>query len=89
LFYKDSLKHGTHPDKLSPVIEGLSTVCFVRAPGVESNRGLSFVNEGEAEAIVEIVKALVDKGVQPSEIGIIALCKYFLVEMARRMIMEF
>jgi superfamily I DNA and/or RNA helicase len=37
--------------------------------------GLSLVNRGEAEAIVEIVKTLVDKGVEASDIGIIALCE--------------
>ena len=65
-------------DRLSPMISGLSTLCFVHGQGFESSQRQSFVNKAEATGIVELVATLIDQGVPGHDIGVIALCDLFI-----------
>ncbi|KAI8908256.1 AAA domain-containing protein [Powellomyces hirtus] len=76
LFYKGQLKHGKTAADLPPLFDTFPTLCFVDvANGSETQRkGGTFVNN-DAQLVIRVARKLIDRGMLPSEIGIICLYK--------------
>ena len=74
LFYDRKLRDGVTAADRAPVLSTLPPLCWCDSQGTresKDNTG-SFFNDGEVGATAAIVKALLDAGVSPSQIGVIS-----------------
>ncbi|ELR18662.1 uncharacterized protein ACA1_393280 [Acanthamoeba castellanii str. Neff] len=76
LFYEGKLLDGVTPEQRSPLLPTLPTLYFCNSlRGTEERAGKSYHNPYELGLIVEMVKSLINWGIKPQQIGIIALYK--------------
>lgn len=74
-FYNGKVKNGVTEDDRAPLFQ-MPTLCvFNVICGEESMKGGSIYNTAEAITVINLVKYLIDIGITPEEIGVIAFYK--------------
>ena len=77
LFYSSKLNHGAEIERVSSLIYEIPSLVFVNVDQgrEESARGGSLSNSFETREVVRLVKLLTNRGIPPSEIGVITFYK--------------
>lgn len=75
IFYKSKIVHGVSAEDRSPLFDFPTMCCFDVKCGKEEMKGGSYVNYAEAHTVTKLVQYLLDVGVSPNEIGVIAFYK--------------
>ena len=71
-----NLLNGVKEEDRTPIIENLPPVVFLDSgQGCEKASANSYYNEYEIQVVVQLVSMLTLASVEPSQIGIIALCE--------------
>jgi superfamily I DNA and/or RNA helicase len=77
LFYDNKLKNGVSEKDRDPLIDGMPPLMIIDTIGKEnfSQFSSSTFNEQEIKVVAHLAELFINSGIQPTDIGIIALCK--------------
>jgi superfamily I DNA and/or RNA helicase len=77
LFYDNKLKNGVSEKDRDPLIDGMPPLMIIDTIGKEnfSQFSNSTFNEQEIKVVSHLAEMFINSGIQPTDIGIIALCK--------------